>query len=727
MLSDVADDAENGGLALPAIPTSLARQVPARGINGGILLAFLENGKVDKISYNTISAFEEHVWTSELQDAQRSFQEKNPHDILPLGILKVGLLNYWWARREQDEPDHFPSLARYLGTVFPNDAVGFDRKAYSSDEASLGGSCTLSYKIDDSSINSELCMKLLDQKNPQRLCYLLTADLQGAGNIHADSNCRIMKEYIEVEGVDPPPQKEAIKSTVELIGNVGLTAAGQLVQWNEERHAVVLPMSMRAGDGDVPLETFSGGTPSVQELDELAKKHNCIIYDFTSWRHSQPIPPREPRQSPERTDTVRASCSARTPAAGEPRPADPSRGAAGARRPNVSKRIPEIPPSIVEEPSDAPRLQEALAKLRNCAGLVIQVKGKVDKFREMRVPGVKAALERLEKGLKTQMANGRKVRDAYLDLGGDTNQVPSVLREDKTPAEGETVQDQKTANPIKEGPSPDAKNSAPKPPVKAAGAEDKAPESPVIEVTKAAHPEPQAGIPATPLNKEEPPAVVPDHSTTNHGDQGDDTVKPTADPLTQTHQEKDATAQKPGAPVFDLPGDDTVASDADATKLDGSRKDPVVHAHGSAVQDETTHGDQQSKNSLAVTLEARVMTRQTPISRWRMSQKAPKLPSLLETRVRSPPLSPQDKDPAAARSDSPKLAPEAKDTVDVNPDPNRQGNDGVQQEARAPEVGVPLPDVMQGIEPPAAAAGSKVPKADLLGKDTVAVKAVPQT
>ncbi|KAK7911503.1 hypothetical protein PG985_013984 [Apiospora marii] len=594
--------AENDGLALPAFPTSLAEQVPARGVNGAILLTFLDNGNEEKIS----------GCASELPGEE-------PPRRTPLGILKVGLLNYWWARKEQDEPEHFPSLARYLvyfgiclgravyiGTVFPNDPVEFSREAYRSDEASLSGSCALPYKVKDTSIDSELCMKLLDQKHPQRLRYLLTADLQGAGNIHADPKCCIMKEYIGVEGADPPP--------------------------------------------------------------------------------------RERQFSP------------RTPAAGQSRPADPSRGAAGARRPNVSKRIPEIPPSIVEEPSDAPRLQEALAKLRNCAGLVIQVKGKVDKFREMRVPGVKAALERLEKGLKTQMANGRKVRDAYLDLGGDTNQVPSVLREDKTPAEGETVQDQKTANPIKEGPSPDAKNSAPKPPVKAAGAEDKAPESPVIEVTKAAHPEPRAGIPATPLNKEEPPAVVPDHSTTNHGDQGDDTVKPTADPLTQTHQEKDATAQKPGAPVFDLPGDDTVASDADATKLDGSRKDPVQEFPGS---DLGGKGDDAANSDITMADVTEGI----------------KTPSLLKTPVPPPP----DKDLAAARSDSPKLAPEAKDTVDVNPDPNRQGNDGVQQEARAPEVGVPLPDVMQGIEPPAAAAGSKVPKADLLGKDTVAVKAVPQT
>ncbi|KAK8122709.1 hypothetical protein PG984_011379 [Apiospora sp. TS-2023a] len=257
---------ENEGLALPRFPQTFASLMGSDGIDGATLNMFLLDDKNTTISYETVIAFAEYPWTPELEEQLKGFQRQNPHDILPLGILKVGLLNYWWKPSRQDTVAgflslavnllHFPVLlgrAVTIGTLFPNEAGEYAKKAYNGDATSLPDSCKIQHFINNTCIDSELCMEILDAKPPTRLCYLLTTDLEGVNDIGLNQNCDFIEQYIKLSGGNQTPRKEAIQHTLGLIGDPGCIGVGQLVQKGEVRHAVILPQSMRAGDHNVPL------------------------------------------------------------------------------------------------------------------------------------------------------------------------------------------------------------------------------------------------------------------------------------------------------------------------------------------------------------------------------------------------------------------------------------------------------------------------------------------
>ncbi|KAK7981528.1 hypothetical protein PG988_003766 [Apiospora saccharicola] len=101
-------------------------------------------------------------------------------------------------------------------------------------------------------LTSLLVRELLDENEPERRGYLLTSDLEGAHGISVDPACPKMSEYLKLSNDDGKPREEAIRPTVKLIGNAKCLAVGQLLSPTESKHAVVLPMSMQAGDEDAP-------------------------------------------------------------------------------------------------------------------------------------------------------------------------------------------------------------------------------------------------------------------------------------------------------------------------------------------------------------------------------------------------------------------------------------------------------------------------------------------
>ncbi|KAK8072743.1 hypothetical protein PG996_006091 [Apiospora saccharicola] len=233
---------DDDGLAVARFPQTLASLMPSGGIDGATLNTFLMT-RATKISYQTVSAFAEYPWTPELEEQLKGFQRQNPHDILPLGILKVGPLNYWWKPSRQDTVAGFLSLAVYLlhfpvllgravtiGTLFPNEAGEYAKKAYGGDATSLSDSCNLQHFIRNDSIDSELCMKILNANPPTRLCYLLTTDLEGVKDIGLNPNCDLIKQYIKMSDGSETPRKEAIQHTVGFIGNLECIGVGELVQ-----------------------------------------------------------------------------------------------------------------------------------------------------------------------------------------------------------------------------------------------------------------------------------------------------------------------------------------------------------------------------------------------------------------------------------------------------------------------------------------------------------------
>ncbi|KAK7957207.1 uncharacterized protein PG986_006429 [Apiospora aurea] len=91
---------EVNDVALPMLWPALADQLgDTKGVDGSILSKFVARGHLRKLSqYMTASAFEACPWAKELEGRLLQFQHNNPLEVLPIGILKVGLLNYWWQR-----------------------------------------------------------------------------------------------------------------------------------------------------------------------------------------------------------------------------------------------------------------------------------------------------------------------------------------------------------------------------------------------------------------------------------------------------------------------------------------------------------------------------------------------------------------------------------------------------------------------------------------------------
>ncbi|KAK7957206.1 uncharacterized protein PG986_006428 [Apiospora aurea] len=85
------------------------------------------------------------------------------------------------------------------------------------------------------------------------------------------------------------PREEAIKSAIDLIGNVGRHGVGQSIHRAVLRHAVVLPISMRAGDLEVPLEVFKK-VPDDERMRALASEHKAAVYNATQWTYGTTIP-----------------------------------------------------------------------------------------------------------------------------------------------------------------------------------------------------------------------------------------------------------------------------------------------------------------------------------------------------------------------------------------------------------------------------------------------------
>ncbi|KAK8079674.1 hypothetical protein PG997_007492 [Apiospora hydei] len=135
------------------------------------------------------------------------FQHNNPLDVLPAGILKVGLLNYWWQRSQKEEGETIPSLPKYLGyflsclaravalgTVFSQNPEEFATSTYDADLKYLEVyKCQLPYEFKDHSIDSAWCPRELDNNPRRRVGYLLTRDLDGADKFELDPTCMVLE------------------------------------------------------------------------------------------------------------------------------------------------------------------------------------------------------------------------------------------------------------------------------------------------------------------------------------------------------------------------------------------------------------------------------------------------------------------------------------------------------------------------------------------------------
>ncbi|KAK8128632.1 hypothetical protein PG984_009740 [Apiospora sp. TS-2023a] len=125
----------------------------------------------------------------------------------------------------------------------------------------------------------------------------------------------------------------------------------------------MLPMSMQVGDKDTLLEVFRNGIPDTKGLDELAKKHGAIVYNFTSWSHDEPSLPYRPKA---RKGTARGTTATRTPAVNTPAPTTPSKKPTNLRDVQVAKA--EEPPSSPREiPVAQPASKDASCTPRRTA------------------------------------------------------------------------------------------------------------------------------------------------------------------------------------------------------------------------------------------------------------------------------------------------------------------------------------------------------------------------
>ncbi|KAK8050993.1 hypothetical protein PG993_002378 [Apiospora rasikravindrae] len=230
--------------------------------------------------YESIRCFRTYGWTDEIEGLLQQFRRAMPNDLLPMGILKAGLLN-WWYYRDQDSqefprvslPSFLLSFILYIGRavlceeVVPHHPALFARACEFSDNKNLKHIYGEKMRIPHNVIDEQKMLGLLNQKKPIHLGRLVTADLLGSNNPAVDPNCIHFKEYLKLEKCFDA-RAEAIKPFIDLIGNVPNQGVGRFVKPGV-RYVALVPVSVATDLNLRPvrqLETVSLGQPAQTEL-----------------------------------------------------------------------------------------------------------------------------------------------------------------------------------------------------------------------------------------------------------------------------------------------------------------------------------------------------------------------------------------------------------------------------------------------------------------------------
>lgn len=287
---------------MPSAPEVLCSKVlgatPPPLLRGEALIQSLHN-EPSAIRYHTVFAFRGIDKSYGLLFAQlESFQILHPDEVMPMGLLILGACNYWHELRNGERLNDplAPSLIEYLvyfvacvvrsvtvGTVLILDPLEFAISAKEYDKRSRRRTGGLPPNIEEDAHNlTENTLAVLDWRRPRCVGRLLTSDLMAAQQPGVDPTCPYFKSYLRVNG--PWSRQEAIRSTVRLVGNVRVLEAGQFLDVKAERHAVILPISMRAEEKDNALEVFEGPAPDRAQWPALKQRHNVRIYQFRTIR-----------------------------------------------------------------------------------------------------------------------------------------------------------------------------------------------------------------------------------------------------------------------------------------------------------------------------------------------------------------------------------------------------------------------------------------------------------
>ncbi|KAK8059290.1 hypothetical protein PG996_009220 [Apiospora saccharicola] len=291
------DQAELAALRIPTAPKILcdaAFENKRLLLKGDLLREY--NISRGSLSYHTVHAFEKFDWDEELIGMLQGFQGKHPHDILPMGVIQVGLLDYWWdvdvLQGVRTWPYSPASLANYLvyfavclaravamGTVFIEDPFKLARAGWNLQGCTSKHCRGLDCKINDDSIDSRRCFELINRRRPKVIGKILTSDLEGAQQPRLDPDCDIFRDLLHVQGITTT-RDEAIRDTVRLIGNMRQHGAGRLLDLKAKRHFILMPMSVREPWDTSPIEVFEDGAADTKTLERIEKAHQARIYKF---------------------------------------------------------------------------------------------------------------------------------------------------------------------------------------------------------------------------------------------------------------------------------------------------------------------------------------------------------------------------------------------------------------------------------------------------------------
>ncbi|KAK6852829.1 hypothetical protein PG995_011380 [Apiospora arundinis] len=299
----------------PDVMCDEAREAAAPPLLRGEFVVSCLGNRERIFDYRTVSAFRRFYGVRrEMEVLIEHFQRQNPHDILPTGMVLIGILNYWYERTSADgrlnpdspagrsfDAERVPSLAEYLvyfvvcvtravtmGIVLIPDPLEFAHAGVAADKKMARYYKKLPVDIKADSIDSERCMALLDNRPPKRIGRLLTSDLMGAGQPPIDQECPILKRYMRIYWT-AKPRVEAMRPTVNMIGETRTLSAGRILDGTAEPRAVVLPIGDRRPWHTDALEIFEDDEPSNETVIQLAEKHRAKIYKFASF---------EPRPDP---------------------------------------------------------------------------------------------------------------------------------------------------------------------------------------------------------------------------------------------------------------------------------------------------------------------------------------------------------------------------------------------------------------------------------------------
>ncbi|KAK7957191.1 uncharacterized protein PG986_006413 [Apiospora aurea] len=229
-----------------------------------------------------------------------------PNDLLPMGMLKAGLLNWWYYTSNESERLPSVSLASFLLSfvlcigravlceeVVPHHPARFARSCEVSDNKQLRQVYPEKIMIRHNAINEQRVLDLLNANRPVHRGRIITADLIGSKNPTFDPDCGHFKKFLELENCGGEARGEAIKPFVDLIGNVPNQGVGRFVKPGV-RYVALVPVSAIIGFNILPVKQFDVASPDQEGLMDIKRTLGVEVIDLAS--HCAPQLPYEVEQ-----------------------------------------------------------------------------------------------------------------------------------------------------------------------------------------------------------------------------------------------------------------------------------------------------------------------------------------------------------------------------------------------------------------------------------------------